>query len=49
MSRRTKTESTQKLINIIYTLLERQEKLYRHISDMEDNIHALKTITFNKV
>ena len=48
MSRRTKTESTQKLINIIYTLLERQEKIYRHISDMEDYIDALESINFNE-
>ena len=46
MSRRTKTESAQKLINIISTLLERQEKLYRHISDMEDYIDALESISF---
>ena len=48
MSRRTKNESSQKLISIISTLLERQEKLYRHISDLEDYIDALESIGFNE-
>ena len=48
MSRRTKNESSQKLISIISTLLERQEKLYRHITDLEDYIDALESIGFNE-
>ena len=48
MSRRTKNESSQKLISIISTLLERQEKLYRHITDFEDYIDALESIGFNE-
>ena len=48
MSRRTKNESTHKLISIISTLLERQEKLYRHITDLEDYIDALESIGFNE-
>ena len=48
MSRRTKNESSHKLISIISTLLERQENLYRHISDLEDYIDALESIGFNE-
>ena len=48
MSRRTKNESTHKLISIISPLLERQEKLYRHITDLEDYIDALESIGFNE-
>ena len=48
MSRRTKNESSHKLISIISTLLERQEKLYRHITDLEDYIDALESIGFNE-
>ena len=48
MSRRTKNESSHKLISIISTLLERQEKLYRHINDLEDYIDALESINFNE-
>ena len=48
MSRRTKNESTHKLISIISTLLERQEKLYCHISDLEDYIDALESIGFSE-
>ena len=48
MSRRTKNESSHKLISIISTLLERQEKLYRHITDLEDYIDALESICFNE-
>ena len=48
MSRRTKNESSHKLICIISTLLERQEKLYRHITDLEDYIDALESIGFNE-
>ena len=49
MSRRTKTESSQKLIGIISTLLERQEKLYRQINDLEEYIDALETMNFDEV
>ena len=49
MSRRTKTESAQKLIGIISTLLERQEKLYRQINDLEDYIDVLETMNFDEV
>ena len=49
MSRRTKTESSQKLIGIISTLLERQEKLYRRINDLEDYIDVLETMSFDEV
>jgi len=49
MSRRTKTESAQKLIGIISTLLERQEKLYRRINDLEDYIDVLETMSFDEV
>ena len=49
MSRRTKTESSQKLIGIISTLLERQEKLYRRINDLEDYIDVLETMNFDEV
>ena len=48
MSRRTKTESSQKLIGIISTLLERQEKLYRHINDLEEYIDALECMGFDE-
>lgn len=49
MSRRTKTESAQKLIGIISTLLERQEKLYRRINDLEDYIDVLEAMNFDEV
>ena len=49
MSRRTKTESSQKLIGIISTLLERQEKLYRQINDLEEYIDVLETMSFDEV
>jgi len=49
MSRRTKTESSQKLIGIISTLLERQEKLYRQINDLEEYIDVLETMNFDEV
>ena len=49
MSRRTKTESAQKLIGIISTLLERQEKLYRQINDLEEYIDVLETMNFDEV
>ena len=49
MSRRTKTESSQKLIGIISTLLERQEKLYCRINDLEEYIDVLETMNFDEV
>jgi len=45
MSRRTnKMDSANKLINIVATLLERQERLLQHIGDLEEYIEILENI-----
>ena len=36
MSRRAKMDNANKLINIVATLLERQERLLQHIGDLEE-------------
>ena len=42
MSRRSKTENASKLINIINTLIERQEKLLDYVQYLEDYCSALE-------
>ena len=42
MSRKSKMDNAAKLINIISTLIERNEKLLQHIGDLEEYIHALE-------
>ena len=42
MSRKSKMDNAAKLINIISTLIERNEKLLQHIGDLEDYISALE-------
>ena len=44
MSRRTKMDNANKLINIVATLLERQERLLQHIGDLEEYIEVLESI-----
>ena len=42
MSRKSKTENASKLINIINTLIERQEKLLDYVQYLEDYCSALE-------
>ena len=42
MSRKSKMDNAAKLINIISTLIERNEKLLQHIGDLEEYINALE-------
>jgi len=42
MSRKSKTENASKLINIINTLIERQEKLLDYVQYLEDYVAALE-------
>ena len=42
MSRKSKMDNAAKLINIISTLIERNEKLLQHIGDLEEYISALE-------
>ena len=42
MSRKSKTENAAKLINIINTLIERQEKLLDYVQYLEDYVAALE-------
>ena len=44
MSRRAKIDNANKLINIVSTLLERQERLLQHIGDLEEYIEVLENI-----
>ena len=44
MSRKSKMDNAAKLINIISTLIERNEKLLQHIGDLEEYINALEYI-----
>ena len=44
MSRKTKMDNANKLINIVATLLERQERFLQHISDLEEYIEILESI-----
>ena len=44
MSRRAKMDNANKLINIVATLLERQERLLQHIGDLEEYIEVLESI-----
>ena len=42
MSRKAKMDNANKLINIVATLLERQERLLQHIGDLEEYIEVLE-------
>ena len=42
MSRKSKAENASKLINIINTLIERQEKLLDYVQYLEDYVAALE-------
>ena len=42
MSKRAKVNNANKLINIVATLLERQERLLQHINDLEEYIEVLE-------
>ena len=44
MSRKAKMDNANKLINIVATLLERQERLLQHIGDLEEYIEVLEGI-----
>ena len=44
MSRKAKMDNANKLINIVATLLERQERLLQHIGDLEEYIEVLENI-----
>ena len=44
MSRKAKMDNANKLINIVATLLERQERLLQHIGDLEEYIEVLESI-----
>ena len=44
MSRKSKMDNAAKLINIISTLIERNEKLLQHIGELEEYIHALECV-----
>ena len=44
MSRRTKVVNSSKFLNVITLLLERQEKLLRHIGDLEEYIEVLENL-----
>ena len=44
MSRKAKIDNANKLINIVATLLERQERFLQHISDLEEYIEILESI-----
>ena len=44
MSRKAKMDNANKLINIVATLLERQERLLQHIGDLEEYIEILENI-----
>ena len=44
MSRKAKMDCASKLINIVATLLERQERLLQHIGDLEEYIEVLENI-----
>ena len=42
MSRKSKMDNASKLINIISTLMEKQETLLRHIGELEEYIEILE-------
>ena len=44
MSRKAKMDNANKLINIVATLLERQERLLQHIGDLEEYIEVLENL-----
>jgi len=44
MSRKSKVDNAGKLINIVNTLIERNERLLQHIGDLEEYIAALEAI-----
>ena len=44
MSRKAKMDNANKLINIVATLLERQERLLQHIGDLEEYIEVIENI-----
>ncbi len=44
MSRKAKMDNANKLINIVATLLDRQERLLQHIGDLEEYIEVLENI-----
>ena len=44
MSRKAKIDNANKLINIVATLLEGQERLLRHIGDLEEYIEVLENL-----
>ena len=44
MSRKSKVDNAGKLINIVSTLIERNERLLQHIGDLEEYIAALEAI-----
>ncbi|HIF14770.1 MAG TPA: hypothetical protein EYQ86_05390 [Bacteroidetes bacterium] len=44
MSRKAKIDNANKLINIVATLLEGQERLLQHIGDLEEYIEVLENL-----
>ena len=42
MSRKAKMDNAAKLINIVSTLIDRNERLLQHINDLEEYISALE-------
>ena len=44
MSRKAKMDNAAKLINIVSTLIERNERLLQHIGDLEEYIQALESL-----
>ena len=44
MSRKSKMDNANKLINIVTTLLEGQERLLQHIGDLEEYIEVLENL-----
>ena len=44
MSRKSKVDNAGKLINIVSTLIERNERLLQHIGDLEEYIAALEAL-----
>ena len=44
MSRKAKMDNAAKLINIVSTLIERNERLLQHIGDLEEYISALECV-----
>ncbi len=45
MSRKSKVKNTDKLIGIVGTLLERQERLLKHINDLEEYVEILENMS----